>query len=242
MNSKTIGTVSGRMRGWSAFCYVYFCVHGKRRSGTMKEFISKKCEKKLLELDLQLFSEGDGGDGSEGNGEGSEPITFTNQSDFDSVVDKRINKALETARNKWDQEQQKKLKDAENKGKMSAEEQAQYELQQEREQLEADRLSLKHDKDEAATIKRLASDKLPDSLASAMTPLYGGDEEALETAYQAISKSFREAVETAVNERLAISADAPAGNNSGSSVESTGSKAAKQANARSGSKSNLWGK
>ena len=194
----------------------------------MKEFIQRKCEEALLKMDLQLFAEdgeggagGSGEDGTPPDGEGA--ISFQSQSEFDSAVDKVVSKALETARSRWEKENEKKLKEAEQRGQMTAEEQAQFDLQQQREQLESERRSLQRDRDEAATIKRLAADKLPDSLSAVMAPLFGGEEAVLEEAYTAISKTFREAVEIGVNERLAKSAEPPAGSGGGSGSSAEGS-------------------
>ncbi|EME8160412.1 DUF4355 domain-containing protein [Enterococcus sp. C76] len=208
----------------------------------MNQFVGQSCRNRLIEMNLQFFADGGEGDGADGSQDGeSKPISFASQSEFDSVVDKRISKAIETAQAKWQVEADKKIKDAEKKGQMSAEEKAQYELQQEREQIEADRLALKRDKDEAGVIKRLAADKLPDSLSTVLAPLFGGDENNLEEAYGSISKAFRNAVEQAVNIRLADSADNPAGNNSGSTNESIGSQFAKNANSRTKTENNdFW--
>ena len=156
-------------------------------------------------------------------------------------MDKRISKAIETAQAKWQTEAEKRIQDAEKKGQMSAEEKAQYELQQERERLEADRVALKRDKDETSVIKRLSTDKLPDSLSTVLAPLFGGDEKNLDEAYGNVSKAFREAVEQAVNIRLAGSADNPAGNGGGSDAESIGSQYAKNANSRTkADNDNFW--
>jgi hypothetical protein len=208
-----------------------------------KELNKTMMNRFLMSMNLQYFAEGgeDGnGDGGSDNGENGS-ISFANQSEFDSVVDKRISKAIETAQAKWQAESEKRIQDAEKKGQMTAEEKAQYELQQEREQLEADRVALKRDKDEAGIIKRLNSEKLPDSLSAVLTPLFGGDEKSLEEAYDNVSRAFRDAVEQAVNVRLAGSADNPAGNGGSSVNESIGSQFAKNANSRTkADNDNFW--
>ncbi len=213
----------------------------------MNEFVGQSCSNRMMKMKLQFFADGGEGDGAEGgqNGESgngeSKPISFSSQSEFDSVVDKRISKAIETAQAKWQTEAEKRIQDAEKKGQMSAEEKAQYELQQERERLEADRVALKRDKDETSVIKRLSTDKLPDSLSTVLAPLFGGDEKNLDEAYVNVSKAFREAVEQAVNIRLAGSADNPAGNGGGSDAESIGSQYAKNANSRTkADNDNFW--
>ncbi|NKD33105.1 DUF4355 domain-containing protein [Enterococcus casseliflavus] len=213
----------------------------------MNKFVGQSCSNRMMKMKLQFFADGGEGDGAEGgqNGESgngeSKPISFSSQSEFDSVVDKRISKAIETAQAKWQTEAEKRIQDAEKKGQMSAEEKAQYELQQERERLEADRVALKRDKDETSVIKRLSTDKLPDSLSTVLAPLFGGDEKNLDEAYVNVSKAFREAVEQAVNIRLAGSADNPAGNGGGSDAESIGSQYAKNANSRTkADNDNFW--
>lgn len=232
--------MSGRKRGWGAFCYACFeCAWVKEKvmkenKLLMDQFVGRKYGNRLMKMKLQFFAgggEGDGADGGADDGE-SKPISFSSQSEFDSVVDKRISKAIETAQAKWQTDAEKRIQDAEKKGQMSAEEKAQYELQQEREQLEADRVALKRDKDEAGVIKRLSADKLPDTLSTVLTPLLGGDEKNLDEAYGNVSKAFRDAVEQAVNIRLAGSADNPAGNSGGNDKESIGSQYAKNANSR----------
>ncbi|EOH79257.1 DUF4355 domain-containing protein [Enterococcus casseliflavus] len=213
----------------------------------VNQFVGQSCSNRLMKMKLQFFADGGEGDGAEGgqNGESgngeNKPISFSSQSEFDSVVDKRISKAIETAQAKWQTEAEKRIQDAEKKGQMSAEEKAQYELQQERERLEADRVALKRDKDETSVIKRLSTDKLPDSLSTVLAPLFGGDEKNLDEAYGNVSKAFREAVEQAVNIRLAGSADNPAGNGGGSDAESIGSQYAKNANSRTkADNDNFW--
>ncbi|HFE9852464.1 TPA: DUF4355 domain-containing protein [Enterococcus faecalis] len=182
----------------------------------MQRFVRSLCKESLIKMNLQLFAEEGDGDGTEDE----ESISFKNQSELDSWFDTKLSKSLETAQARWQEETNKRIQEAEKKGQMTAEEKAQYELQQERDQLEAERHSLKREKDEATTIKRLAQDKLPDSLSGALKPLYGGEEKQLQEAYQAIAESFREAVESAVNERLANSAELPnIGDNLDNSLE-----------------------
>ncbi|MBL1228141.1 DUF4355 domain-containing protein [Enterococcus sp. BWB1-3] len=202
----------------------------------MKTFVLSKC-KDYLELNLQLFTDGSGGDGAGGepggsdDGAGEGEIKFSSQSELDSYIDKKLEKSLTTARNKWDVEAQERIKEAERKGKMTAEEQAKYELDKEKEQLAKERQAIQRDRDETSIIKRLTDDQLPSSLSKTLAPLCGGDPEQLEEAYKELSKSFQESVEEAVNKRLAHSAGAPGSFNSrtgGNEVGSTGQRLAKQ--------------
>lgn len=82
----------------------------------MNSFVTSLTRKPLMKMELQYFADGsgDGADGS-GSGEGSsggedKPISFANQSEFDSVVDKRITKAIETAQVKWQTESENALR------------------------------------------------------------------------------------------------------------------------------------
>ncbi|WP_251870141.1 DUF4355 domain-containing protein [Enterococcus italicus] len=209
----------------------------------MNQFVNRSGQR-LMKMQLQFFAEGgEGGDGDPGDGgTDDETISFKNQSELDSWFDTKLSKSLETAQAKWQAESEKRIKEAEKKGQMTAEEKAQYELQKERDQLEADRLALKRDQAEATTIKKLATDKLPDGLSVVLNPLYGGEEKDLDEAYTSVSKAFRDAVEQAVNIRLAGSADKPAGASNASGMETMATKMAKEANGRNESHNDLWSK
>lgn len=215
---------------------------------TMNRFVTSLSRKPLMQMQLQYFAEsGEGGSGEGGNegGEGGsegESISFKDQSALDSWFDTKMSKSLETIQAKWEADNEKRLKDAEERGKMTAEELAADDLKKERDKLEADRLALKRDQAEATTIKKLATDKLPDGLSVVLNPLYGGEEKDLDEAYASVSKAFRDAVEQAVNIRLAGSADKPAGSGNVSSTETMATKMAKEANGRNESHDDLWSK
>jgi len=215
----------------------------KKNKLLMNQFVNRSGQR-LMKMQLQFFAEGgEGGDGDPGDGgTDDETISFKNQSELDSWFDTKLSKSLETAQAKWQAESEKRIKEAEQKGQMTAEEKAQYELQKERDQLEADRLALKRDQAEATTIKKLATDKLPDGLSVVLNPLYGGEEKDLDEAYTSVSKAFRDAVEQAVNIRLAGSADKPAGASNASGTETMATKMAKEANGRNESHNDLWSK
>lgn len=229
LNIKNQGIVSGRKRGWDAFCYAF--ERAWEGEIDMKDFVMSKLNQSLLTFDLQLFAEGgEGGQGSESGNEGEGgsdgqegTISFKDQSELDSYLDKRLDKALNTARTKWEEEAQAKIKAAEKKGQMTAEEKAQFELDQQRQELEKERLGIQREKDEAATIKKLTEEKLPISLAKALTPLYGGEQDTLDATFEEIAKTFRESLEEAVNARLASSAGAPGSNSGGAGGNEAGS-------------------
>lgn len=187
-------------------------------------------------MNLQRFTDGGAGEpGSLGNpagGPSSEPetkpageetpIIFKSQSELDSMIDKKLSKSLETAQKNWEKQTQSKLAEAEKKGKMTAEEQKEFELQQAREELELERLEIQKDKDESSTIKRLSADKLPDALSQVLTPLYGGDADLLNEVYSAVTTAYRESVKQGVKDSLAASAEIPS-NLGGASSNETGS-------------------
>lgn len=191
----------------------------------------------ILPMKLQMFAE-EGNATEETPAEVVEPETQTEK----AFTRSEIAKMLAAEKSKWEASVETRLKDAEARGKMTAEELAADDLKKERDKLEADRLALKRDQAEATTIKKLATDKLPDGLSVVLNPLYGGEEKDLDEAYISVSKAFRDAVEQAVNIRLAGSADKPAGASNASSTETMATKMAKEANGRNESHNDLWSK
>lgn len=174
-----------------------------------------------LKLNLQHFAEGgDGGQGDgngEGNGQGDGAGTGdqnngegtksfddllkdkANQSEFD----KRVAKALETAKGKWQTEQVKAIEEAkteaEKLAKMNADQKAQYE----REKQEADfnkRLADLNARELKATAKEtLSSEGLPLELAEVLNY---SDADSCSKSIEAVKTAFQSAVEKAVNEKL----------------------------------------
>lgn len=191
----------------------------------------------ILPMKLQMFAE-EGNAAEETPAEAVEPETQTEK----AFTRSEIAKMLAAEKSKWEASVETRLKDAEARGKMTAEELAADDLKKERDKLEADRLALKRDQAEATTIKKLATDKLPDGLSVVLNPLYGGEEKDLDEAYTTVSKAFRDAVEQAVNIRLAGSADKPAGAGNVSGTETMATKMAKEANGRNESHDDLWSK
>lgn len=191
----------------------------------------------ILPMKLQMFAE-EGNAAEETPAEAVEPETQTEK----AFTRSEIAKMLAAEKSKWEASVETRLKDAEARGKMTAEELAADDLKKERDKLEADRLALKRDQAEATTIKKLATDKLPDGLSVVLNPLYGGEEKDLDEAYTSVSKAFRDAVEQAVNIRLAGSADKPAGASNASGMETMATKMAKEANGRNESHDDLWSK
>lgn len=219
----------------------------------MNSFVTNLTREPLMKMKLQYFADGsgdgsDGGDGS-GTGDGStggedKPISFANQSEFDSVVDKRISKAIETAQSKWQTESEKRIAEAKSEGeklaKMNEEQRSALEKQQQDEALAQREADITRRELRAQSLEQLAEKELPKELIDVVVLT---DAEACSKSIEAIEKAFRSAVETAVNKRLASSAENPSGNGAGAAAsESVASQMAKQANSRNESHDDLWTK
>lgn len=175
-----------------------------------------------MPLNLQFFAEADGaGAGGNGTGEpgtgdqgaGSEGEEGGNQTpSFDDLLkdkayqsefDKRVAKALETAKGKWSAEQQKAIEEAkteaEKLAKMNADQKAQYE----RKKQEADyqkRLAELNARELKATAKEtLVAEGLPLELAEVLNYT---DADTCNKSIEAVKTAFQGAVEKAVNEKL----------------------------------------
>lgn len=201
--------------------------------------------KNELLLDLQRFAE-DGGDGQDGvqasteeSVEKSEPFkTFETESEMDSFFDKKLNKALETARSNWQKEQDEQAKTAKERKKMSEDERREYDFKQ-REQALTDR--------EAEITKRenkskLANQLIQDGLPVGLADVFDGvlaDEKVMNESYQKVSEAFRGAVHDAVETRLARSARTPKSSQS-TKTKSVGEMFAEKANNATQSKNDFW--
>lgn len=156
--------------------------------------------------------EGTAAAGSEGAAAGGEggaavPQSFDdflkdpkNQAEFD----RRVEKALNTSRTKMQAEIEAKMQEArteaEKMAKMNAEQKAQYEREKQTKELD-DREAAITKRELMATAKeQLAEKGLPISLASVLN--YSSAEECT-ASMDAVGKAFQEAVEKAVNDRLA---------------------------------------
>lgn len=199
--------------------------------------------KKLkLPMMLQFFAEDNGSDAQDTqvtDTQGQQgKIVFNNQSELDTLVDKRISRALATAQEKWANDWQNKtqsmLEQEREKANMSAEERLKADIEQQKAELEQQRLELQKERDEASLIKQLNADKLPSELVEVFRPLFGGEQKTIDAQYKAVSKVFRDAVQNAVNERmLSNSQNKPSGNGgTGTTTQSRAESFAKQANAK----------
>lgn len=168
-----------------------------------------------LPLNLQFFSADDGGGGASGNptpGADNESGVEETQKTFDDLLkdktyqsefDKRIAKALETAKSKWEAQKQAELEEAkteaEKLAKMNAEQKAKYE-QEKREAEYQQRLKDLTIRELKATAKETLSEKgLPLELAEVLNYT---DAETCNKSIEAVKTAFQSAVEKAVNEKL----------------------------------------
>lgn len=159
----------------------------------------------LLPLNLQLFAE-DGNETAPEDKGADTPPTFddllkdkAHQAEFD----RRVTKALETAKAKWQQEAELRIEEAKTEAqklaKMNAEQKAEHERAK-REQELAEReaaLSLRELKAQAATT--LVEKGLPRELLDSLSYQ---DAEACQKSIEAVEAAFRTAVQAGVEERL----------------------------------------
>ena len=208
----------------------------------------------LLKLDLQRFAdEGQGEVGgastnteneakeaSDTSDKQAEPYkTFQTQSDMDSYFDKKLDKALNTARSKWEKEQNDKAKEEKDLKKMSPEERQNYEFKQ-REQALVDReadITKRENRNELAS--KLIEDGLPAELVDVFDDVLA-DKDKMTDTYQKVSEVFRGAVHDAVETRLAQSARPPKSLDGNHDHKSPGEIYAEKANNSQKSKSDFW--
>ncbi len=118
---------------------------------------------------------------------------------YQSEFDKRINKAIETAKSKWDEEAKAQADEAAKLAKMKADEKAEYERQK-REQALADReAAITRRELHAEAVTQLTDKGLPASLADILDCTSA---ENCKKSMEAVEKAFNEAVEKKVNEKL----------------------------------------
>lgn len=146
-------------------------------------------------------------DGAGDGGGESKPLSFDDHlkanPEHQAELDRRITKALNTAKAKWEQEAADKMaaekSEAEKMARMNAEQKAEHERQKREAELKKreDALSLREMRAEASAT--LAEKGLPLSLLSALD--YSNAENC-KASIEAVEKDFRSAVQTGVESRL----------------------------------------
>lgn len=178
---------------------------------------------KLLEqskflMNLQFFAEGNGAGGDQGGGsgvagsgepagaggdQGTDSQTFDEvlgqNKDFQAEFDRRVQKAINTAKDKWTVLMDDKVSEAEKLAKMNKEEKAQY-LQEKKEKEIQDREAAITKRELAAEAKNTLAEKgLPPELAEVLNY---SDADSCKQSISAVEKAFQKAVEKAVEEKL----------------------------------------
>lgn len=169
-------------------------------------------------LNLQMFAEpedagqNDGGDNGDGQQDDAQAIQFKSQSELDAYMDKHAEKALKTAREKWEREsklrEEKVRTEAERLAQMT-EKERQEAIEAEREKQLADReAELNRRELKANSLLELSERKLPTALIDVVVLT---DADACKKSIDAIDSAFKKAVDNAVDERLKSSTHTPAG-------------------------------
>jgi hypothetical protein len=118
---------------------------------------------------------------------------------YQSEFDKRINKAIETAKSKWDEEAKAQADEAAKLAKMKADEKAEYERQKREDALTKREAEITRRELHAEAITQLTEKGLPAVLADILD-LTGA--ENCKKSMEAVEKAFNEAVEKTVNDKL----------------------------------------
>lgn len=188
--------------------------------------------KRKLIMNLQLFGLGqvsrpfldaDGGDGNggavtganDGDGDGAtsegqeaegEEKSFDDilkNKKYQSEFDKRVEKALKTAKGKWETDYQAKVEEAkteaEKLAKMNAEQKAKYEEKKKVEDLEKREREITTRELRATAKETLAEKNLPKELLDILNYT---DAEACNKSIEAVEEAFQTAIESAMNEKL----------------------------------------
>lgn len=122
---------------------------------------------------------------------------------YQSEFDKRVSKALETAKSKWEADYNSKLEtaktEAEKLAKMNADEKAKYVEEKRVAELEKREKDITTRELKAQAYETLAEKGLPKDLVDILNY---SDAETCNASIEAVEKAFQSAVEKAVNEKL----------------------------------------
>ena len=174
-----------------------------------------------MKMNLKYFNEnGNGAENGNDNGEVTFDDMLKGNTDYQSEFDRRISKALETARGKMQAEMESKIEEAKNEAtklaKMNAEEKAKHEAEKrenaltEREKAVAKRELMIEARD------MLKEKNLPAELADILN--YASADEC-KKSIESVEKAFTAAVEKSVNEKLKGGSAMKKGNEDESSLE-----------------------
>ncbi|MGL4571850.1 MAG: DUF4355 domain-containing protein [Clostridium sp.] len=167
---------------------------------------------RLLEADSGVdgggsTGEGDSTEGAEGeSSEGEEVQTFDDilkDKKYQSEFDKRVQKALNTAKSKWEADSNTKIEEAkteaEKLAKMTAEQKAKYAEDKRIKDLESRERDITTRELKATAYETLAEKGLPKDLVEILNY---SDAESCNKSIEAVERAFQNAVSKAVNEKL----------------------------------------
>jgi hypothetical protein len=121
--------------------------------------------------------------------------------DYQSEFDKKIAKALETARTKWEKEAEEKRTEAEKLARMDAEEKLKYELEKERERANNAESKLNAYELEKEAIKIASEKELPISLLNVID-YRKENAESIKTKIDEIEVVYKQAIQAGINDRM----------------------------------------
>ncbi|MEG0369258.1 MAG: DUF4355 domain-containing protein [Hungatella sp.] len=119
--------------------------------------------------------------------------------EYQAEFDRRVQKALGTAREKWSALMDDKLSEADKLAKMNKEEKAEYLRQKHEKELSEREAGITKRELMAEAKNTLAEKKLPASLAGVLNYT---DADSCKASVEAVEKAFQEAVQAAVEEKL----------------------------------------
>lgn len=147
-------------------------------------------------------NESAGGDQGNTEGVGKEPKSFDDllqNKDYQAEFDRRVQKALGTAKEKWRALMDDKLSEADKLAKMNKEEKAEYLRQKQEKELKDREAAITRRELMAEAKNTLAEKKLPVGLAEVLNY---ADADSCNKSMAAVEKAFQEAVQAAVEEKL----------------------------------------
>lgn len=149
---------------------------------------------------------GEGGtDGGDGSGKEQDPPktkTFDEMlkdGSYQAEFDRRVQKALGTAKEKWSALMDDKLSEAEKLSKMNKEEKNEYLRQKQEKELQEREATITRRELMAEAKNTLAEKKIPVTLAEVLNY---SDADSCSKSIAAVEKAFQEAVQSAVEEKL----------------------------------------
>ena len=119
--------------------------------------------------------------------------------EYQAEFDRRVQKALGTAKEKWTALMDDKLSEADKLAKMNKEEKAEYLRQKQEKELKDREAAITRRELMAEAKNTLAEKKLPVGLAEVLNY---GDADSCSKSIEAVEKAFQEAVQAAVEEKL----------------------------------------